>query len=467
MADIAGSAVGIVSLGIQVCQGLLQYYGDWKGYHKDTEASHKAVQRLTETFVLLAQVLNGNVVVNDAQRRNVENCVAGREDSVGHLRDRLAELRKYEHPAAFREKVKASGSRLLYPFKKESLDVVGNLVQEILQRLMLAVNVLNTDVGPEIRSAVLNMQTDLSSLGQSSADILKAVRDLADKFNGVAGYMVGFGQSFDLLTTRTGQTAFDIKQLLTFEGARHRHEVLNWLAAPDPATNHLAARKHHQPAIPIQAMETGARPSHLAARKGRMLQDCAQLDHHRSLELRPAATTWSCVGVLHLFFAEPQRQSYHNMLLSIVSQLSRERKLLPELSVAHASNQAPSERDLENMISAFAKGLQRVLIVVDALDEVPEDSSDRQDVLEGLQTLSTRSLDIGLLMTSRPDADIEDFMREWHVVALPIDEEAVNADIDLYVNAHLSEDRRFRGKEWSTKMRQEVLDTFQQKAQGM
>ncbi|KAK4950135.1 hypothetical protein LTR10_011112 [Elasticomyces elasticus] len=217
---VAGSAVGIVSLGIQ---------------------------GLTETFVLLAQVLNGNVVVNDAQRRNVENCVAGCEASVGNLRDRLAELRKYEHPTAFREKVKVSGSRMLYPFKKESLDVLRNLVKEILQRLMLAINVLNADVGLEMRAAVASMQTGLSSLGQSSADILRAVRDLADKINGVAAYMVGFRQSFDLLTVRTGQTAFDIKQLLTFEEVRQRQAALNWLAAPDPAINHMAARKLHQP----------------------------------------------------------------------------------------------------------------------------------------------------------------------------------------------------------------------------
>ncbi|KAK4892915.1 hypothetical protein LTR27_008643 [Elasticomyces elasticus] len=475
MADIAGSAVGIVSLGIQVCQGLLQYYGDWKGYHKDIEASHKAVQGLTETFVLLAQVLNGNVVVNDAQRRNVENCVASCEDSVGHLRDRLAELRKYGHPAAFREKVKASGSRLLYPFKKESLDVLRNLVQEILQRLMLAVNVLNADVGLEMRAAVLSMQTDLSSLGQSSADILKAVRDLADKLNCAAGYMVGFRQSFDLLTTRTGQTAFDIMQLLTLEEARHRHEVLNWLAAPDPAMNHLAARKHHQPGtcqwFLTSQQYTGwtqgqSRHIWLHGKAGcckTVLSSTIVEDLSSDLPQQPGVA----LAYFYFSFAEPQKQSYRNMLLSIVSQLSRERKLLPELAAAHASNQVSSERDLENMISALAKDLQRVLIVIDALDEVPECSSERQDVLDGLQMLSTRSLNIGLLMTSRPDAGIEVFMREWHVVALPIDEEAVNADIDLYVTARLSQDRRFRGKEWSTKVRQEVLDTFQQKAQGM
>ncbi|KAK6421215.1 hypothetical protein LTR81_005891 [Elasticomyces elasticus] len=474
MAEIAGSAVGVVSLGIQVCQGLLQYYGDWKGYHKDIEASHKAVQGLTETFVLLAQVLNGNVAVNDDQRRNVENCVASCEDSVGHLKDRLAELRKHEHPTAFREKVKASGSRLLYPFKKESLDVLRKLVQEILQRLMLAMNVLNADVGLEMRTAVASMQTDLSSLGQSSADILKAVRDLADKLNGVAGYMVGFQQSFDLLTVRTGQTAFDIKQLLTFEEARRRQDVLNWLAAPDPAINHMAARKQHQPdtcqwllmSQQYNIWRQGQSPHLWLHGKAGCCKTVlsSTIIEHLSFDLpqQPGVA----LAYFYFSFVEPQKQSYYNMLLSFVWQLSREGKLLPELAAAYAAKKALGSKDLEDMVDTLAERYARLLIVIDALDEVPEGNSGRQDVLDGLQMLSTRCPNVHFLVTSRPDADITDFMGEWQIVALPIDEKAVNADIELHVKARLSEDRRFRGKEW-VKMRQEILDTFQQKAQGM
>ncbi|KAK5679281.1 hypothetical protein LTS10_008096 [Elasticomyces elasticus] len=474
MAEIAGSAVGVVSLGIQVCQGLLQYYGDWKGYHKDIEASHKAVQGLTETFVLLAQVLSGNVAVNDDQRRNVENCVAGCEDSVGRLKDRLAELRKHDNPTAFREKVKASGSRLLYPFKKESLDVLRNLVQEILQRLMLAIDVLNIDVGLAIRAATTSMQTDLSSLGQSSAAILKAVRDLADKLNGVANHMVGFRQSFDLLTVGVGQTAFDIKQLLTFEEARQRQEVLNWLMAPDPAINHMAARKQHQPGTCQWFLDSqqytlwaqGQSPHvwlHGKAGCCKTVLSSAIIDRLSfDLPQQPGVA----LAYFYFSFVEPQKQSYHNMLLSFVWQLSRGGKLLPELAAAYASRKALDSKDLENMVDALAERCGRLLIVIDALDEVPEGNSGRQDVLDGLQTLSDRLSKVRFLITSRPDADITDFMCDWQIVALPIDEVAVNVDINLYVTARLSEDRRFRGKAWSN-MRQEILGTFQQKAQGM
>ncbi|KAK5717363.1 hypothetical protein LTR15_009257 [Elasticomyces elasticus] len=142
-------------------------------------------------------------------------------------------------------------------------------------------------------------------------------------------------------------------------------------------------------------------------------------------------------------------------------------KLLPELAAAYASRKALNSRDLENMTHALAERYEHLLVVVDALDEVPEDNSGRQDVLDGLQTLSGRNPGTRFLMTSRPDADIADFMYEWQFTALPIDDGAVNADIDLHVMARLNEDRRFRAKEWSTQMRKEVLDTFQQKAQGM
>ncbi|KAK5732026.1 hypothetical protein LTR17_010862 [Elasticomyces elasticus] len=474
MAEIAGSAVGVVSLGIQVCQGLLQYYGDWKGFDKDIEASHKAVEGLTETFVLLAQVLKGNVAVKDDQRRHVESCVAGCKDSVGHLRDRLAELRKYKHPTAFREKVKASGSRLLYPFKKESLDVLRNLVQEILQRLMLAISVLNADAGLEMRTAIASMQTDLSSLGQSSADVLKAVRDLADKLNGVAGYMIGFQQSFDLLTVRTGQTAFDIKQLLTFEEAKQRQKVLNWLPAPDPTIDQMAARKQHQPGTcewfltsQQYTMWTQGQSPHVWLHgKAGCCKTVLTSSIIEDLSLQLLQQPGCALAYFYFSFAEPQKQSYHNMLLSFVWQLSRDGKLLPELAAAYASGRTLNSKDLENMVDALAERCGRLFFVIDALDEVPEGNSARQDVLDGIQTLSNRNSNVRFLMTSRPDADINEFMSEWQIAAFPLDEVAVNADINVYVATRLSEDRRFRGKEWSN-MRQEILGTFQQKAQGM
>ena len=60
--DVAGTAVGIASLGVQICQGLLTYYDGWQGYHSDSAVTCSSISQLKSAFVQLnslASVENG------------------------------------------------------------------------------------------------------------------------------------------------------------------------------------------------------------------------------------------------------------------------------------------------------------------------------------------------------------------------------------------------------------------------
>ena len=48
-----GTAVGVISLGIQVCEGILKYYRDWKGYEDDIQGTYTEIDHLAKTFALL------------------------------------------------------------------------------------------------------------------------------------------------------------------------------------------------------------------------------------------------------------------------------------------------------------------------------------------------------------------------------------------------------------------------------
>jgi hypothetical protein len=55
--EAAGTAVGIASLGIQVCQGLLSYYDTWKSYDPDISSIYDAITDLSKTLILLKTTL--------------------------------------------------------------------------------------------------------------------------------------------------------------------------------------------------------------------------------------------------------------------------------------------------------------------------------------------------------------------------------------------------------------------------
>ena len=59
---IAGTAVGIISVGIQVCQGMLSYYESWKSCHKDIENTSRSIKSLVETLGHLSKAFENQRV---------------------------------------------------------------------------------------------------------------------------------------------------------------------------------------------------------------------------------------------------------------------------------------------------------------------------------------------------------------------------------------------------------------------
>lgn len=72
--DVAGSAVGIASLGIQICQGLLSYYDGWQSHHSDIGRTFNSIDDLNRTLVLLIASLSEEEL--DKERRDgVKKCL--------------------------------------------------------------------------------------------------------------------------------------------------------------------------------------------------------------------------------------------------------------------------------------------------------------------------------------------------------------------------------------------------------
>jgi hypothetical protein len=77
--EVAGTAVGIASLGIQVCQGLLSYYDSWKSYGSDISSTHDAITDLSKTLILIRTTLQQQVDEEKAGRVRtcMKDCEAG------------------------------------------------------------------------------------------------------------------------------------------------------------------------------------------------------------------------------------------------------------------------------------------------------------------------------------------------------------------------------------------------------
>ena len=136
-ASIAGTAVGVVSLGLQVSQGLIEYYGQWKDFDADVTAMYASVEQLERGFRLVRENLSAERIAMLSSVREVEGSIQLCEAGIVELRRRLEKVRMREPLGSLRGKdallneLKRQGKRLLYPFQKGTLgklrDVVGEL----------------------------------------------------------------------------------------------------------------------------------------------------------------------------------------------------------------------------------------------------------------------------------------------------------------------------------------------------
>jgi hypothetical protein len=81
---VAGSAVGIASLGIQVCQGLLSYYDAWRGYDSDVSSAYDSIDDLSRTLALLKGSLDSDELDEEWKNR-VKRCLHSCEESLAKL----------------------------------------------------------------------------------------------------------------------------------------------------------------------------------------------------------------------------------------------------------------------------------------------------------------------------------------------------------------------------------------------
>lgn len=85
---LSAGAAGLISLGICVCQGLLDYYRSWKGAEDQVAHMYESIEALTETFSLLKSAL-GSKLFTPAGVRKVETSIRSAERGLQRLWKKL------------------------------------------------------------------------------------------------------------------------------------------------------------------------------------------------------------------------------------------------------------------------------------------------------------------------------------------------------------------------------------------
>lgn len=141
-ASVAGTAVGVISLGIQICQGLVSYYEQWKSFDDDIAHLHAKIDGLRITLENLERTLrkfknsNANIV------KDVEEKIASSMQGIRKLEAVLTKCHSF--PSA--NSVQQNGYRLIqktfYPFKKATIQELKVSVTDLENNLKTSIHSL-------------------------------------------------------------------------------------------------------------------------------------------------------------------------------------------------------------------------------------------------------------------------------------------------------------------------------------
>ena len=442
----AGSAVGIVSLGTQVCQGLLDYYYSWKSYRTDINTAYDCIADLYRTFELLRDTLSISSL-DPAKARQVRKYLDSCVHSLYKLQRKLGKLRTHPLPCGFNQKAWARVQRSLYPFKESTLVKLRELVRDLLEQLSLALQVLHLDIDTTSHHILTQVEVYTKDT---------AARTVA-------------------LETLVAHVSAQNERLLAAQQADQFRKIVDWLSPPDPWANHASARRHHEPETGSWLLQSDqykrwrdGHNRHLwlygKAGCGKTILTSTVIE---DLQLHCENTRNAGLAVFYFSFSDTGKQSFDSLLCSLVAQLGWKE---PGRTTLQQKYDKPNRRllgpeALQEVLLSSILQFDDVFMLVDGLDECPDRDNARRNTLDCLGRLSQKAPNFKIFATSRELLDIRESMVALGAAVFPISTRPVNVDIGRYVSRELSRDRKLSTLDEATKTL--IMETFEEKVDGM
>ncbi|KAK4896478.1 hypothetical protein LTR27_005694 [Elasticomyces elasticus] len=456
---VAGTAVGIASLGIQVCEKLHLYYAGWRDCPDDVASNVKAIESLRRTFELFEPILADHNLPSDIKQQ-VEQCLTACTNGVNTLKKKFD---KFGSP----DKVKAATLRLEYPFRRSTLVKLSERVGKLLGHLDLALQVLEVGLQSRSFTGVWEARKEINSVASS----IEAVRESVQ--------LVRTEQQSTLKAIKSGTA--ELASSLDKLNISSQHIATDWIEALDVMSTHDQACRRRHPSTgqwlldsaKYLAWKSDPGPERRVWIHG--MSGCCKtvlssiiIEDLRSFCDREADRT---LAYFYFTFSDQRKQSWDALLRTLVLQLSEGKPAVDALSTAfeRASSTPPTttllETTLKQILAKSCENSGHVNVVIDALDECPDDLGTRGSVCEALADLTDSFGQLHILVTSRRCPDIEHFMEKWEATSVKISPNLVDIDIKSFVVHELETGIAFSGLEERSK---DLIATWlSEKASGM
>ncbi|KAK6433206.1 hypothetical protein LTR95_010613 [Oleoguttula sp. CCFEE 5521] len=261
----------------------------------------------------------------------------------------------------------------------------------------------------------------------------------------------------------------------TYVESAEDQKVVDWLAPPDPWSKHADARARHEDGtgqwllasdeyLEWKALQNRILWLHGKPGCGKTVLCSSIVEDLRALCKKSSSIQ---LAAFYFSFSDTRKQSYVEMLASLIVQLRRNERTAARLQQGwqQVYPSRPPQGLLEEIFQITVQQYGRVMLVLDALDEVPNDGDNRHSVLMWLRDTLRTQPNVQFFLTSRQIPDLHSAFAELKAPEITVSSTLANEDIDKYVNAEMFKDKRLRSLECDLKAK--ILSSFRQKADGM
>ena len=140
--SMAELVVGVLSLGIQTCQGLASYYSAWKSYDEQINQTHRDIDALKLICENLHHELQGAVQIQEPIVRLVVGLIAICQDGIESLRTILHQCQRAPLPHGLAARFERYRARTSYPLKRKTIQELKDTVHNVRDSLTFALQLL-------------------------------------------------------------------------------------------------------------------------------------------------------------------------------------------------------------------------------------------------------------------------------------------------------------------------------------
>ncbi|TGO34389.1 hypothetical protein BHYA_0199g00130 [Botrytis hyacinthi] len=158
MADVLGTAVGVVSLGLQVSQGIVSYYSAYRDQAEEIDGIAQRTQALHTTLKHLQESLGSFRSNHTSAVALVAATVASCADNIRTLQTTLQKC-QLSVPIGTGEKICFLGKKAIFPFRQATLQRLENIVGKLQANVDMAIMALQLEVSCKISEQTSSIVT--------------------------------------------------------------------------------------------------------------------------------------------------------------------------------------------------------------------------------------------------------------------------------------------------------------------